>query len=124
MRKSLLLAVAAVALTSACYRLTVVTGAPAAATPAVDVQWAHGFVYGLVPVTPINVATQCPQGIAAFRTEQTFVNGLAQGLTWNLYNPQHITITCATGPVRSSAVGRPSAAVALTPPPAAPAPAR
>lgn len=129
MRKSLLLAVAAVALTtSACYRVTVLSGAPEAATPAVMVPWAHGFVYGLVPPGTVNAATQCPQGVAKVVTEQSFLNGLAQALTWSLYSPMQIAVTCATGPVRTSAVTLPSPSFSLqqaaAPEAAAPTPAR
>jgi hypothetical protein len=108
---SILLAAAAV-LSAGCYRVTVVSGAPAAATPAVDVPWAHGFVYGLVPPSPLNVSQQCPQGVATVVTQQSLLNGLAQFLTWSLYSPQQITVTCASGPVRTSAAPAPAATVA------------
>lgn len=122
MRKSLLLAAAAVALTSACYRVTVLSGAPEAATPAVLVPWAHGFVYGLVPPATVTTASQCPQGVARVVTEQSFLNGLAQAFTWSLYSPMQISVTCATGPVRSAAAALPNPGLALQPA-AAPAPA-
>jgi hypothetical protein len=37
----------------------------------------------------------CPKGWAAIHTETSFLNGLVQGLTLNIYSPQSITITCA-----------------------------
>ncbi|MGZ8493079.1 MAG: Bor/Iss family lipoprotein [Gemmatirosa sp.] len=110
----ILLACAAV-LSAGCYRVTVVSGAPAAATPAIDVPWAHGFVFGLVPPAPVNVASQCQQGVATVVTEQSLVNGLAQWITGSIYTPQHITVTCASGPVRTSAAPAPATTVAKAP---------
>jgi hypothetical protein len=119
MRRLTTLACALAALLSAgCYRVTVLSGAPAAATPAVNVMWAHGFVYGLVPPAQVNTASQCPQGVASVVTQQSFLNGLAQFLTWSLYSPQQITVTCATGPVRSAAIEAAPTQVAATPAPA------
>lgn len=112
-RLSPILLACAALLSAGCYRVTVVSGAPAAATPSVNVPWAHGFVYGLVPPSPVNVSQQCQQGVATVVTQQSFLNGLAQALTWSLYSPQQITVTCATGPVRTSSVAAPTAPVAV-----------
>jgi hypothetical protein len=122
MRKSLLLAVAAVALSSACYRVTVLSGAPEAPTPAVMVPWANGFIYGLVPPPTVNTNAQCTQGVAKVVTEQSLVNSLAALVTFSLYTPMQIAVTCATGPVRSASAALPSVGLALQPAaPAAPA---
>jgi len=96
-RKSLLLAVASVALT-ACYHVSVVYNPPgpaqASSGATVDKPWSHGFVYGLVPPAEVNTKEQCPRGVAKVETEMSFVNGLAAALTWQLYTPQHVTVTC------------------------------
>ncbi|MDF1504834.1 hypothetical protein [Roseisolibacter sp. H3M3-2] len=121
MRRSASLVCALAALLSAgCYRVTVVSGAPAAPSPAIDLPWAHGFVFGLVPPAPVNSAEKCPQGVASVVTQQSFVNGLASFVTGSIYTPQQITVTCATGPVRTSAMPAPAATVAAEV--AAPAP--
>ena len=112
-RLSPILLACAAMLSAGCYRITVQSGAPAAATPAVNIPWAHGFVYGLVPPSPVNVASQCQQGVATVVTQQSFINGLAQFLTWSLYSPQTITVTCATGPVRTSAISTQAPTVAV-----------
>ena len=104
MRRSHIALAAAALLLSGCYRITVNTGAPPTPTT-VDKPFVNHFVYGLVPPSdPINVGGQCPQGVAQVITEQSFVNGLVSNLTWGLYTPQHVKVTCAGGPVRTSSV--------------------
>ena len=125
MRRAYLALTAAAVLLSGCYRITVNTGAPPAATT-VDKPWVNFFVYGLVPPSdPINVSQQCPQGVSQVITEQSFINGLVGALTWSLYTPQHVNVTCASGPVRTGALEPKSDAskLAAQPKPAAPAPA-
>ena len=90
------------ALTSACYRVTVTTGAAPTAT-VVDQPWTNSFVFGLVPPAPINVAQQCAGGnVSKVVTQHSFVNGLVAAVTWNIYTPMHVTVTCGAG--RSSMV--------------------
>ena len=89
----LALGVAATAL-SGCYRATVVTGAQPAPT-VIDVPFQHSFVYGLVPPAVINTQTQCPNGVSKVVTETSFINGLVGALTWSLYTPIHVNVTCA-----------------------------
>ena len=73
----------------------------------VELPWAHGFVYGLVP--PVNAPLQTEEtcgseGIAEVYFRQTFVQGIAQGLTGNIYSPQRLTATCAAGGGMSAAL--------------------
>ena len=77
-----------------CYRVTVVTGAPAAAET-IDKPWQHSFVYGLVPPAEIDTSQQCPNGVSKVMTERSFVNGLVAALTWSLYTPIHVNVVCA-----------------------------
>jgi len=99
MRRNIPLLLAAAALLSGCYRVTVVTGAPPAPTAEIQRLWQHSFVYGIVPPPEIDASAQCPQGIATVVTERSFLNGLVSILTWSLYTPMQATVTCATGPV-------------------------
>jgi hypothetical protein len=99
MRRPLLVAAIASPLLAGCYRVTVVTGAPPAAT-IVDKPWQHSFIGGLVPPTEINVQEQCPSGVARVLTERTFVNGVANFVTSGIYSPMRTVITCASGPVQ------------------------
>ena len=105
MRRNILALAAATALLAGCYRVTVVTGAPEAPSPAIDKPWQNSFIIGLGQPPEIETQAKCPQGVAKVQTEHSFLNGLAAGLTWSLYTPIHATVTCAVGPVRSGGAG-------------------
>jgi hypothetical protein len=98
MRLTNILSVVALVALSACYRVTVNTGAPPAAT-VIDKQWQLSFVYGLVPPPAIDAKQTCPQGVASVVTERSFLNGLVGAITYSLFTPMHTTVTCASGPV-------------------------
>ena len=92
---SLLLLVAALVL-SGCYHATVVTDAePSAQT--IERPWAHSFIAGLVPPSTVETAQQCPNGVAQVETKLSFLNMVATALTFNIYSPMSITVTCAAG---------------------------
>ena len=116
------LAVAAL-LSSACFKVTVVTTPTAAnSTDAATVSqpWSHGFIFGLVAPPPLNVAQSCPGGaVTKVVTQQSFLNGLAAGFTGQLYSPMQIDVWCAGG--RSSSLGLPPQPLGA--PAQAPAPA-
>ncbi|MCH8487952.1 MAG: Bor family protein [Candidatus Cyclonatronum sp.] len=77
-----------------CYNARVTTGlAPSAQT--VEVAWAHSFLGGLVPPNVVNVAQQCSSGVASVETKLSFLNLVANAITFGLYSPMHITVTCA-----------------------------
>ena len=94
--RSLVLVVLAVS--AGCYHLTVVTGAPAA-TQKLDKEWQHSFVFGIVPPAEVASRDPCTQGVAKVETERSFLNGLVAALTYSIYTPVHVTVTCAAGPV-------------------------
>lgn len=96
--------VAAGLLTStACYHAVVETGRPAGST-VVTKPWVPTWIFGLVPAKEIDVAAECPGGIAKVETQQTFANGLVGLVTLGLFTPQSATITCAAG--RSGSLDR------------------
>lgn len=77
-----------------CYHATIETGAtPSAET--VENQWAHSFIYGLVPPATVSTAAKCTNGVARVETQQSFVNGLVHILTLGIYTPMSIKVTCA-----------------------------
>jgi hypothetical protein len=120
--QTLAAALAAAVLSSACYRVSVVTGAAPAAT-VVDKPWTHSFVIGLVPPAPVDVSKECgAAGVSRVVTQRSFLNGLVAGLTGNLYTPLQITATCAGGAPTSS-LGLPPELFGMAPAAAAPAPA-
>src|SRR5438105_394735 len=97
MHRKLSSVVAAVGLlfsTAACYHAIVDTGRPAGTT-VVNKPWVATWVFGLVPAQELNVAAECPNGIARVETQQSFVNGLVGVITLGIYTPQTATITCA-----------------------------
>ena len=77
-----------------CFHATIET----AATPSAQVienQWAHGFVFGLVPPTTVQTQAGCgSKGVAKVETQISFLNGLASALTFSLYTPMTIKVTC------------------------------
>lgn len=86
-------------LSQGCYHATIETGkAPGPET--IDKPWASSFVYGLVPPSTVETAQKCPNGVAKVETQQTFLNGLVNLLTFGIYTPMAIKVTCAA---RSSA---------------------
>ena len=99
MRRIHLALAAAVTLTAACYHVTVLTGLPEGPT-VIDKPWQNSFVIGLVPPDSIDAKPQCNGNVAKVETEQSFLNGLVAGLTWQIYTPIHVRVTCASGPRR------------------------
>jgi hypothetical protein len=80
---------------SGCYHATIDTGRPASST-VIQIDWAHGFIFGLVPPATVETASTCPNGVAKVETQHSFLNLLAQFITFSLYTPITITVTCAS----------------------------
>jgi hypothetical protein len=72
------------------------TGLPAGSTT-IDRPWTSTFIFGLVPATPIDVRSQCTNGVAIVDTQMTFLNGLVGALTLGIYTPLSVSVTCASG---------------------------
>jgi hypothetical protein len=85
-----------VLLLPACYHATVNTGLrPGSVT--IEQPWAQGWVYGLVPPPTVETMEQCPAGVAQVETQHSFLNMLVGGLTFGIFTPMEITVTCAAG---------------------------
>lgn len=94
-RVSLVLVVVAL---SGCYHATIETGlAPGSRT--VHDAWADGWVYGLVPPSTVETMERCPDGVARVETKLSFLNQLVGSLTFGIYTPMEIKVTCAAGGV-------------------------
>ena len=93
--RTLLVALAAFSL-SGCYHATIETGL-ATSADSVHVPWAHSFIYGLVPPATVSAAAKCKNGVAKVETQMSFLNGLVGAITWGIYTPMTITVTCANG---------------------------
>lgn len=97
MRRTVLVLLAATLFPLAgCYHATVQTGLEPSPQQ-VEEGWAHGFLYGLVPPSTVDVEQECPDGVAQVETVHSFVNQLAYIITTGIYTPMTITVTCAEG---------------------------
>jgi hypothetical protein len=78
-----------------CYHAMIDTGRlPSPET--VEKKWASGWVYGLVPPSPISTAAKCSDGVAKVETQLSFLNQVVSVLTLGIYTPMEIRATCAT----------------------------
>ncbi|MBA3672096.1 MAG: Bor family protein [Gemmatimonadaceae bacterium] len=96
MNRRLALVTASLVFAGACYHTTVETGA-APSGQVIDVPWANSFIAGLVPPATIESMKKCPNGVAKVESELSFLNMLANAITFGIYSPMHITVTCGTG---------------------------
>jgi hypothetical protein len=89
----LMLMITAVALTG-CFHAKVTTGL----TPSSEVHdkpFASGWILGLIPPPEVSGAQECSNGVARVETKLSFVNRLVGFITFGIYTPMHITVTCA-----------------------------
>ena len=90
---------------SGCYHATVETGlTPGPQT--IDVNWASGWIYGLVPPSTVEAMDRCTNGVARVETQLSFLNQLVSGLTFGIFTPMQINVGYRRhereGPVRPS----------------------
>ena len=98
-----------VALTAGCYRATVETGLrPSEVT--VKREWAHSFLGGLVPPATMETMSQCPNGVARVQTQHSFLNLVANAITFGIYSPMTIEVQCAAARDDESALVVPAGA--------------
>jgi len=90
---------------AACYHATIETGLPASAQ-VIEKSFASGWIYGLVPPSPVKAMSQCPNGVSKVETQLSFVNQLVNVITLGIYTPMSIKVTCASSG-RSSVPGTP-----------------
>jgi Bor protein len=89
----------------ACYHATIETGLPAG-NQVIEKGFASGWIYGLVPPSPVKAMSQCPNGVSKVETQLSFVNQLVALLTLDIYTPMAIKVTCAASG-RSAVPGAP-----------------
>ncbi len=81
-------------LSAGCYHATIDTGR----APSMDTivrPWANSWVYGLVPPQTLETAQRCQSGVAKVETMHSFLNGLVGALTFGIYTPMTLKVTCA-----------------------------
>ena len=79
-----------------CYHARIETGLTPS-SEVIDIPFATGFVYGLVPPETVEAESKCTSGVAIVETEHSFVNQLVAALTFGIFTPMHIKVTCAAG---------------------------
>ena len=94
-KKSILLVTLAVLMTG-CYHAQVTTGLEAS-NEVYQEAWATSLIAGLVPPSIVEAEQHCSNGVAKVETRHSFLNLLAQMITFSIYSPMEITVTCATG---------------------------
>ena len=96
MHRSTRVAVSALLLlvVSACFHATITTGRPESST-VIEKPWASSFIFGLVPPDVLDVSSECKSGVAKVETQHSFLNGLVAFLTFQIYTPMTLTVTCA-----------------------------
>lgn len=84
-----------------CFHAQVTTGLTPGPT-VIEQSFASGWIYGLVPPSTVEAASQCPNGVARVETKLSFVNQVVMAVTLGIYSPMHITVTCAAATSASS----------------------
>ena len=79
---------------TACYHATIDTGR-SPSPEVINEPWASGFVYGLVPPKTVETMARCPNGVSKVETFHSFLNSLVGGLTFGIFTPMTIKVTCA-----------------------------
>ena len=80
--------------TAGCYHATVDTGLPDS-TDQISKKWASSWIFGLVPPSTIETASECPNGVAQVDTQLSFLNQVVSAVTFGIYTPMEIVVTCA-----------------------------
>ena len=98
------LVLAAAVIFASCYNARVNTGL----TPGdqvIEEAWAASWIYGAVSPKTVEVAAQCPNGVAQVHTYHSFLNLLVGALTAGIFTPMSIEVTCAAGGMSEEAAG-------------------
>jgi hypothetical protein len=77
-----------------CYAATVETGLPPSNT-VIKQPWSSCWIFGLVAPKTVETAAKCPNGVARVETQLSFVNQVVGIVTFGIYTPMQIVVTCA-----------------------------
>jgi hypothetical protein len=86
--------------TTGCYHAVIETGQPAS-MQTIHQTFAPSWIYGLVPPNVVKTMGECPNGVAKVETQLSFLNQLVGFITFGIFTPMEIKVTCA----ESSATG-------------------
>ena len=93
-RVALLIPLACTIMFFGCYHVTVETGLKPS-TEVIEEPFAACWIYGLVPPKTIETMAKCPHGVAKVETQLSFLNQLVGGITFGIFTPVCIKVTCA-----------------------------
>jgi len=83
--------------TAACFHATIDTGL-APSTTVIEKPFASGWLWGLVGPDVVETKAKCgSHGVSKVETQHSFVNMLVSFITFDIYTPISITVTCAAG---------------------------
>jgi hypothetical protein len=82
------------AVSMGCYHASVETGAEPS-PEVINKSFASGWIFGLVPPSTISTTSKCPNGAAKVETQLSFVNQVVSLVTFGIYTPMQVTVTCA-----------------------------
>lgn len=83
--------------TAACFHATIETGLAPSST-VIEQTFASGWIYGLVPPSTVETQAKCgSRGVSKVETQHSFVNMLVSFITFDIYTPMDIKVTCAAG---------------------------
>ena len=104
MRSRALLGLTMLLFSVGCYHAIIETGL-SPGNEMVSQPWASGWLYGLVPPSPISAASKCHSGVARVETQHSFVNELVAAITFGIYTPMDIRVTCAASRAEAPTAG-------------------
>lgn len=104
LKKSLLL-LALVFVMTGCYHAQITTGLEAS-NEVYKEAWATSFIAGLIPPDMVDATEHCSNGVAKVETRHSFLNLVAQMITFSIFSPMEITVTCATSSADISVGGQ------------------
>ena len=91
---TLLLVLVVVVAVLGCFHATIETGMPKS-METIEEPWAACWVFGLVPPSTISAVAKCPHGVAKVETQRSFLNSLVSIVTFSIFTPMEIKVTCA-----------------------------
>ncbi|HWO56917.1 MAG TPA: hypothetical protein VNN55_05070 [bacterium] len=94
--KSAAVAVALLLAVPGCYHATIDTGLPPG-TQTIHQPFASCWLFGLVPPKTVETMGKCPHGVAKVETQYSFLNWLVGAVTFGIYTPIEIKVTCGSG---------------------------
>jgi Bor protein len=100
-------AIGSLVILGACYHATIETGL-SPSPQVIDNQWASSWVFGLVPPKTVETMAKCPDGVSKVETQLSFLNGLVGVLTFSIYTPMSIKVTCAASGHAAIPAGAPT----------------